>query len=476
MDKILLILLALNLGTSLSYAQENEENYIPETDPLVLQKLVQWQDAKFGLLMHWGPYSQWGVVESWSICSEDEDWTKRPNDDYEEYKRQYKALKKTFNPVAFDPTKWANAAKAAGMKYVVFTTKHHDGFCMFDTKTTDYKITSPECPFHAHPKANVTKEIFDTFRQENFMIGAYFSKPDWNCEYYWWPYFATPDRHVNYNPAKHPERWQRFKDFTYTQIEELVTGYGSVDILWLDGAWVRSHENMPKEYEAWAKKDGYNQDVDMPRIAKMARQHQPGLIIVDRWVSGPHENYLTPEQKVPEKALRVPWEACITMADGWSYNKDHRYKPTRQLIHLLVDIVTKGGNFLLNIGPSPEGDWAGEAYNRLQGIGEWMKVNGAAIYQTRPIAPYKDGKICFTASPDGRVNAIYLADENEHAPPSEIRFSSLFPQKGSEVRMLGVAQPLKWKRTDNEIVVSVPEKVRKKPPFQYAWALAFQKQ
>lgn len=473
MNKILLTLLALNLGTVFSYAQESEENYVPETGPLVLQKLAQWQDSKFGLLMHWGPYSQWGVVESWSICSEDEDWTKRPNDDYEEYKRQYKALQKTFNPAAFDPAKWAEAAKAAGMKYVVFTTKHHDGFCMFDTKTTDYKITSPECPFHSHPKANITKEIFAAFRQENFMVGAYFSKPDWNCEYYWWPYFATPDRHVNYNPAKYPERWQRFKDFTYTQIEELMTGYGAVDILWLDGAWVRPYQNMPKEFAAWAKKNDYDQDVDIPRIAKMARQHQPGLIIVDRWVSGPHENYLTPEQKVPEKALQVPWEACITMADGWSYNKDHRYKPVRQLIHLLVDIVAKGGNFLLNIGPSPAGEWASEAYNRLEGIGEWMKVNDEAIYQTRPMAPYKDGKICFTASRDGRVNAIYLADENEHTPPAEIRFSALIPRKGSEVRMLGVAPPLKWKQLGNEIVAIIPEKVRKNPPCQHAWTLTF---
>jgi alpha-L-fucosidase len=473
MKQIMFIMLMLVLRAIPSCAQENEENYIPETGPLVLQKLAQWQDAKFGLLMHWGPYSQWGVVESWSICSEDEDWTKRPIDDYEDYKRQYKALKKTFNPVAFDPVKWAKAAKAAGMRYVVFTTKHHDGFCMFDTKTTDYKITSPECPFYAHPRANVTKEIFDSFRKENFMAGAYFSKPDWNCEDYWWPYFATPDRHVNYDPAKYPQRWQRFKDFTYTQIEELMTGYGPVDILWLDGAWVRPLKNMPKEFAAWAKKNDYDQDVDIPRLAKMARQHQPGLIIVDRWVSGPYENYLTPEQKVPEKALRVPWEACITMADGWSYNKDHRYKPVRQLIHLLVDIVAKGGNFLLNIGPSPEGDWAPEAYERLQGLGEWMKVNGEAIYQTRPTAPYKDGKICFTARPGGRVYAIYLADEHEHAPPAEIRFSPLLPKQGTAVRMLGVVSPLKWQQAGNEVVVSIPAAVRKNPPCQHAWTLAF---
>ena len=185
-------------------AQPEDERYVPETDPQVLAKLEHWQDIKFGLLMHWGPYSQWGVVESWSICAEDEGWCKRSQDDYIEYKRRYEGLQKTFNPVAFDPAKWARAARDAGMKYVVFTTKHHDGFSMFDTKYTDYKVTSPATPFHANPKANIAKEIFDAFRAEGFLVGAYFSKPDWHSEDYWWPNFATPDRNVNYDPAAVP--------------------------------------------------------------------------------------------------------------------------------------------------------------------------------------------------------------------------------------------------------------------------------
>ena len=122
-------------------AQEEDNRYVPETDPLVLEKLEKWQDLKFGLLMHWGTYSQWGIVESWSICAEDEGWCRRKNPDYVEYKKDYENLQTTFNPVQFDPARWAKAAKNAGMKYVVFTTKHHDGFCMFDTKLTDYKIT-----------------------------------------------------------------------------------------------------------------------------------------------------------------------------------------------------------------------------------------------------------------------------------------------------------------------------------------------
>ena len=137
-----------------------DERYVPETDPLVLEKLEEWQDKKFGLLMHWGAYSQWGIVESWSLCPEDYGWCERKKGEnpqnYFEYKREYEALKNTFNPVKFNPEKWSKAAKSAGMKYMVFTTKHHDGFSMFDSKFTDYKVTDPTCAFSANPRSNVT--------------------------------------------------------------------------------------------------------------------------------------------------------------------------------------------------------------------------------------------------------------------------------------------------------------------------------
>jgi alpha-L-fucosidase len=475
MKKLSLVgILILCVSISLP-AQEQEDKYVPETDPLVLAKLAKWQDEKFGLLMTWGTYSQWGIVESWSLCGEDEGWCKRVGPysaDYDAYKRAYRDLKKTFNPVKFDPDRWAEAAREAGMKYVVFTTKHHDGFCMFDTKTTDYKITSAECAFHTNPRANVTKEIFDSFRKKGFMVGAYFSKPDWSSPDYWWPYFPTPDRHVNYDPAKYPERWQGFRDFTFNQIEELMTGYGTVDILWLDGAWVRPIENMPKEFESWGKKKNYDQDVDMRRIATVAREHQPGLIAVDRWVNGPYENYLTPEQKVPERALKVPWESCITMATSWSYVKTDRYKPVRQLVHLLVDVVAKGGNLLLNIGPSPEGEWAPDAYDRLEGMGEWMRGNGEAIYGTRPIAPYKDGKVCLTQKKvGGAVYAIYLADEGEVHPPQMIEVNNVRASKDAQVVMLGGKDELKWRNEGKKLVIELPDRVRKNPPCQYAWTI-----
>lgn len=455
-------------------AQEGEAPYVPPSDPLVQKKLAWWGDQKFGLLMHWGAYSQWGVVESWSICPEDEGWTQRHGhgaENYFTYKKNYENLKTTFNPTGFNPEKWAAAAKAAGMRYVVFTTKHHDGFCMFDTHQTDYKITDENCPFHTNPRANVTKEVFNAFRGEGLGIGAYFSKPDWHSPYFWWPYFPPLDRHPNYDEAKYPERWQKFKDFTYNQIKELLGGeYGQVDILWLDGGWVRPHSA-----EAIKRNPRTNEDVDMPRIAKMARSLQPGIIVVDRAVPGPYENYRTPEQQVPDKPLSYPWETCMTMGNSWSYVPHDHYKPARQLIRLLVKIVSRGGNFLLNIGPDPQGDWDPVAYDRLREIGAWMKVNSEGIYGTTPVAPYEQDKIVFTKKKDSSaVYAFYLADTSETQLPAEIHVPSLQARKHSKVYLLGYSRPLSWKAGDNGMTVKIPKALQQQPPCKYAWVLKFE--
>ncbi len=433
-----------------------------ETDSLVLKKLQWFQNVKFGLLMHWGPYSQWGVVESWSLCPEDEGWCVRKgphSSEYWDYKKTYENLKTTFNPVKFDPGEWASAAKAAGMRYVVFTTKHHDGFCMFDTKKTDYKITDKDCPFSTNPKRNVAKEVFDAFREKGFGIGAYFSKPDWHAADYWWSYFPPLDRNVNYDVKKYPQKWESFRQFTFDQIKELMSEYGRMDILWLDGGWVNAGNK--------------GQDINMPGIAEMARSYQPGLIVVDRAVPGRYENYRTPEQEVPEKPLDYVWETCMTMATSWSYVPNDTYKPARKLVHLLVDVVAKGGNFLLNIGPSPEGELPPVSLDRLREIGDWMNVNGSAIYSSRPVAPYIDGKVRFTRMPDGGINAIYLADENETGPPAVVTIAANAPKKGGVVKMLGVRESLKWEQSGTGFMVHVPEQVRNNPPCSHAWTFQY---
>jgi len=443
-----------------------------QTDAAVRTKLEWFQDQKLGLLMHWGAYSQWGVVESWSLCPEDEDWTTRRGPhaaDYVEYKRAYEALQTTFDPVGFAPERWAEAARAAGMRYVVFTTKHHDGFCMFDTRETAYKVTDPACPFSRDPRADVTREIFDAFRAEGLGVGAYFSKPDWHCPDYWWPYFPPFDRNVNYSIARYPERWERFKAFTFRQIEELMTGYGPVDILWLDGGWVQP---MTASSPRWGSRP-CDQDIDMPAIAAMARSRQPGLIVVDRAVEGPYQNYRTPEQEIPEEPLDGPWETCLTMATSWSWVPGDEYKPVRRLVQLLVDVAAKGGNLLLNVGPGPDGEWDPAAYDRLAGIGAWTAVNGEALYGTRAVAPYKSGPVCYTRSPDGTLAAILLAGEGQASPPARVIVPDFRPAPGEAVRLLGVAEPLRWEPEGAGCAILVPAAVRQAPPCQHAWAFRF---
>jgi len=474
--KKLFVLISI-LFSLISNAQYEHEvtGYVWPEDEKVLQKLEEWQDLKFGLLMHWGAYSQWGIVESWSICSEDEPWCRRKNQNYIEYKKDYENLKTTFNPVDFNPRKWAEAAFNAGMRYVVFTTKHHDGFCMFDTKYTDYKITDPECPFSSHPLADVTKEIFDSFREQGFWIGSYFSKPDWHSEYYWWPNFATPDRNVNYDINKYPERWENFVNFTHDQINELMMNYGKIDILWLDGGWVRKMER--EEILARLIDPDYkfihfqNQDIRMEELVEKIRSKQSGLIVVDRAVPGKYQNYLTPENRVPEKMLPYPWETCMPMATSWSHVPGDTYKSSRQLIHLLIEIVAKGGNLLLNIGPDSKGNFDEEAYDRLKSIGEWMKINGEAIYATRPVYPYAAGKIRFTQKNPNIVYAFYLPEENEDSLPRKVFISDIFPKKGSSVFLLGQKAALDWKAAGNGMIIDVPDLLRKNLPCEYAWVI-----
>ena len=455
--RITVIFIGLLLsGILLTNAQILKQETVEfETDPVILNKIEQWKDLKFGLLMHWGTYSQWGIVESWSLCSEDEDWCRRNVKNYVDYCRAYVKLKETFNPVHFDPRKWADAAKYAGMKYVVFTTKHHDGFCMFNTKQTDYRITDSGCPFHADPRSNITEQIFNAFRADGFWAGAYFSKPDWHCNDYWAEEWATPNRNVNYSIKKYPERWKKYSDFTYNQIRELMSEYGKVDILWLDGGWVD-----PKN----------GQDINMPKIAAMARSYQKDLLIIDRTVTGKYENYRTPEQEIPEKLLDYPWETCMTMASSWSYVPGDVYKPTNKIIHNLVDIVCKGGNYLLNIGPSPDGTWADTAYVRLREIGDWMKINGEAIYYSRPILPYKSGKFCFTSNPDGTVYAIYLVSPDEKGMQPSFTVEGYMPSGGSTITLLGTGTNLKWKKEgDSGFRIEIPSSLRKNPPCEHGW-------
>ncbi len=426
------------------------------------QALTKFQDWRFGLFMHWGIYSVWGAVESWPIEPVEgygraslPQW-RECGEDLPKFQRLYWDLNRQFNPKAFDPKPWVEAAKHAGMKYVIFTTKHHDGFSMFDTKQTDYRVTHPDCPFHDDPRADIAKVVFDAFREAGFGIGAYFSKPDWHHPDFWDPDRPIIDKHPNYDPQEEPETWRRFVRFTHAQVEELMTRYAPIDILWFDGAWV-----APPKY-----------DIDIDSIARMARSHNPDVIVVDRWVPGPHENYQTPEQKVPPEPLDEPWESCITMGDQWSWRPNENYKSVRRLVHMLVDVAAKGGNLLLNIGPDAQGRWDQAAYDRLSGVGDWMANNGEAIHGTRPVAPFAEASWRFTRKGQ-TVYAVHLAPDDETLPAAENALTAFHPREGTAIRVLGYDGAVNWRpRSDGGGVIELPEAARRQLTGQPAWTAA----
>jgi alpha-L-fucosidase len=416
-----------------------------------------------------------GIIESWNLCNED--WINRPdsNQAYEDYKKWYWGLQKDFNPVKFNPGSWAKAGKDAGMKYLVFTTKHHDGFCMFDTKQTDFSIANG--PFKNNPKADVAKYVFDAFRKNDFMIGAYFSKPDWHTENYWWPKYATANRNNNYDIRQYPWRWNKFKEFTYNQISELMHNYGAVDILWLDGGWVRPLETVNDEVRSWgADIPKWSQDIDMPKIAAMAREAQPGLLVVDRTVHGPYENYQTPEQRIPAEQLNHPWESCMTLANNWGFVNNDQFKSSAKVIHSLIEIVAKGGSLLLGIGPKPDGTLPAEAVIRMEEIGKWMNKNGEAIYNTRIVKNYNSGNSWFTQNNIIQTRYALVCIKEGDAVPATVSWKMNVPKKGTLMKVLQTGEKVKWTVSGDEVKVILPKSLLKMNEAMPALAFAFSPQ
>lgn len=448
--KLMMLGLALSAGfttqmqaqeaQSFVHQQSNTEDYIWPTDPQVLTKLKHWQDQKFGVLMHWGLYSVPGIVESWSICSED--WIVRERKPtYEEDKAWYWSQKDSLNPVNFDPSKWADVMKKAGMKYMIFTTKHHDGFCMFDTKYTDFSIAHG--PFGKDPRHNIAKEVFNAYRNKGFMIGCYFSKPDWHSKWFWNPYYATPNRRINYKKQQHPDWWQNYRKFTQNQLNELTTDYGNIDILWLDGGWITGDE------------------IGLDTILVDARKRNPGMISVDRTIRGKNENYQTPEQGIPAKQLDIPWESCITLSHAWGWTPNAKFKSPNKVIGILSEIVAKGGCLALGVGPKADGTLQPEVVNTLLRIGSWLNKNGQAIYSTVNAAHYNDGKVWFTADKNGKtLYAIYALEDGEKTPKT-ITWTENKP-KGKLV-LLQNGKSVKYTVKGNQVTVTLPSGLKNEP-------------
>jgi alpha-L-fucosidase len=319
--------------------------------------MTSWFDtARFGMFVHWGHCSQQGVELSWPLVG---------GAFATPYTRampvaQYHSSAATFDPQRYDPGEWARMARRAGMTYAVFTTKHHDGYAMYDTKTSDYGV------MHSPYGRDIFRSFVDAMRAEGIRIGVYFSLIDWHHPDY--PAVTDADQPYVFGKWKRPEpeAWARFIDVMFAQIRELLTNYGPIDVIWFDGGWERS-------ITQWRSKE----------LEAMIRELQPGIVINDR-LPGVGD-YTTPEQFVPAQAPPGPWETCLTINETWGYcPADREFKSARKIIHTLCEVAGKGGNLLLNVGPMADGGLQPEFTERLAVIERWMARNGESIIGTTP--------------------------------------------------------------------------------------------
>ncbi len=310
--------------------------------------LESWRNDRFGLFIHWGPVSLKGTEIGWSRAGERRGYNRPPGTEVPV--EAYDKLYQEFNPGSFDAREWVAIAQAAGMKYLVFTSRHHDGFSMFDTQANDYKITSPLSPF----RRDVVKELADACHTAGLRFGLYYSQPNWQH-----PDAFTPDRHANYLA------------YLETQVREILTNYGRVDILWFDGLGRTATE--------------YNAE----KINRMARQLQPQILINNR--NGLPEDFDTPEQRVGKYQDDRPWESCITICRQWAWKPNDEMKSLKECLQTLVLSVSGDGNLLFNVGPMPDGRIEPRQVARLKEMGAWLKKNGESIYGTRG-GPWKPTK------------------------------------------------------------------------------------
>jgi alpha-L-fucosidase len=311
-----------------------------------------WRDARFGMFIHWGAYAVPASGE-WYMTN-----AHIPIADYEKFAGE-------LNPVKFDADKIASVAEEAGQKYLVITAKHHDGFCMFKTDTTKYNIVDAS-PWHQDP----LKMLAAACEKHHVRFCCYYSIMDWHSPD---QVGAKPDGpHPTYNPTSFPSPEHKAAYITYmkAQLKDLITQYHP-GLIWFDGGWMNG----------WTTEDGKD-------LLAYLYNLDPDLIVNDRTNGG--GDYGTPEQHIPANGLGYDWETCMTINNNWGYSaKDHHFKTTAVLLHNLIDIASKGGNYLLNVGPTAEGEIPQPEIDRLKEMGDWLKVNGDAIYGTTA-SPFKE--------------------------------------------------------------------------------------
>jgi len=382
----------------------------PAHSALPYEHMDWWRAARFGMFVHWGPVSLKGTEIGWSRGGERrgrEGTGEIPVDVYDN-------LYKEFNPVKFDAAEWAQIAKDAGMKYLVFTSKHHDGFCMFDSALTEYKIANS--PF----KRDVVGELADAFRDAGLKVGYYYSPVDWH--------------HPDYRTEFHG----RYIQYLHGQLRELCTNYGKIDIIWFDGL------------------GGTAQDWDSERLLLMIRQLQPGIIINNR--AGLPADHDTPEQRVGAFNRKRPWETCMTICRQWAWKPNDKLKSLDECIDVLVRTVGGDGNLLLNVGPMPDGRIEPRQAERLAEIGDWLDEYGITIYGSRG-GPYVP---CAWGATTCKLDRVYVhVLDWEKAKDGQIVLPPLGRKIIGQAVMTGGQAAVR--QDDNGVYIQVEPEARKEP-------------
>ena len=357
---ILIFMAAINTG----YSQNTAEVKKLSDD----ERMEWWRNAKFGMFIHWGAYSIIGGERGEQIAGGGAEWAMDKLDytieDYEKFPRM-------FNPELFNADDWVKMAKDAGMKYIVITSKHHDGFALWDSKVSDYDIMDT-APF----KRDIIKELAEASRKQGIKFGVYHSIVDWHHPQ------AQGNLFPNYNAGQkdqtvvNPEFPEYYKNYLKPQVKELLTNYGDIDVVWFDGDWIADYTTeMGKEMYSFIRDIQPNTIINN-RVDK-GRKGMEGMDMEGNFAG----DFGTPEQEIPATGIDEDWESCMTMNGTWGYKPDDtKWKSSEDLIQKLVDIVSKGGNFLLNIGPDGFGRFPAQSIRRLKAMGEWTDANAEAIY------------------------------------------------------------------------------------------------